>query len=371
MPQGDLEDADHNLRPMLSHAHPNGSWLCPTDADLRRALDMSERVRKARELGSAAIGLALVASAPFLGWHVLALFALSAANLQTLDWRIARARRPERVMAGSFIWTSLLITAGVAITGGPASPMLPWVAIPGALAAGRFRPRVVVIGAALTVLLMVAVSFGVDYAGTLDSPVLLIASVALLVNVIATVFTVTSAEIEHRAEAIIDPLTGLMNRNALEPRFAEIEGQATRSGESVALVALDLDHFKGVNDTYGHERGDRVLRETANAMRASLRTFELIYRFGGEEFVVVLPGASLAEGTEVAERIRIAVAAARPGALDITLSAGVSAAVGSAVRLTTLFRAADEALYEAKRAGRDRVVAAGPVAVRGGAFKVA
>jgi diguanylate cyclase (GGDEF)-like protein len=318
---------------------------------------MSPRIRRARDLGSAAIGLALIAAGPFLGWQVLVFFALSAANLQTLDWRIERARRPERVIAGSLLWTALVIAGAVAATGGPTSPLLPWVAIPGALAAGRFRPHVVLVGAALTVLIMAAATFGVNPYATLHHPVLLLVSAALLVNVVATVSAVTSAEIEHRAEASIDPLTGLMNRTALRPRFIELAEQASRSGSSVALIVCDLDRFKEVNDTHGHERGDRVLRETANTMRSALRTFELIYRYGGEEFVVILPGATLADASGTAERVRIAVAAARPGALSMTLSAGVSAAVGSATDLVTLFDAADKALYQAKHEGRNRVIA--------------
>jgi diguanylate cyclase (GGDEF)-like protein len=186
----------------------------------------------------------------------------------------------------------------------------------------------------------------------------LLASTALLVNLVATVSAVTAAEIEHRAEAATDALTGLLNRNALDIRFAELAHQARISGSSVVMIVCDLDHFKKVNDTYGHERGDRVLRDTASAMRAALRTFELLYRFGGEEFMIVLPGSTLAEGSEVAERVRVAVAACRPGGLDVTLSAGVSAAAGAAVDLTTLFNAADNALYDAKRAGRNRIASA-------------
>jgi diguanylate cyclase (GGDEF)-like protein len=336
------------------------SWLCPTDADRRRALDMSPRVRRAREFGAAAIGLSMLGSAPFLGWHILAFFALSAVNLQTLDWRIGRSPRPERVIAQSLAWTALVIAGAVATTGGPASPLLPWIAIPGALAAARFRPQVVLVGACATALLMIAVTLGIHPVGTINHPVLLLATLALLVNVVATVSAVTSAEIEFREEAIIDPLTGLLNRNALVPRFAELETQAAVSGNSVTLIACDLDHFKAVNDNHGHERGDRVLRETANAMRSALRTFELIYRYGGEEFVIVLPGAEAADGAEIAERVRLAVAASRPGALDMTVSLGVAAARGPAVELGSLFRAADEALYEAKRAGRNRVVIGGP-----------
>ena len=347
------------LATMLSSTHSGGSWLCPTDDDLRRALDMGPRVRRARELGSAAFGLTLIAAAPFLGWYVLGFFALSAINLQTLDWRLERARRPDRVIAGSLIWTALVIGGAVATTGGSSSPLLPWMVVPGALAAGRFRPKVILAGASLTVLIIVGVAFGPDPTGTLEHPVLLLASLALLVNVVATVWAVSSAEIEHRAVASIDPLTGLLNRNALAPRFAELATQARLSASSVVVIVCDLDHFKDVNDSYGHEHGDRVLHDTASAMRAALRSFELIYRYGGEEFVIVLPGAPLEEGSEVAERVRLAVAAARPGGLDVTLSAGVSGALGAAVELATLFRDADQALYQAKHAGRNRVFTVG------------
>jgi diguanylate cyclase (GGDEF)-like protein len=343
---------------MVAAPRPTESWLCPTDADLRRALDVSARVRRARELGSAAIGLTMLVSIPFLGWHMSIFFVLSALNLQTLDWRLSHSRHPQQVIAQSFVWTAAVIAGAVAATGGATSPVLPWLVIPCSLAAARFRREVVFVGAGLTVLVMAAVTFGVDARQTIDHPLLLLTSIALLVNLVAIVSAVTSAEIEHRAEAIRDPLTGLLNRNALVPRFGELADQAARSGESVALILCDLDHFKGVNDNHGHQHGDRVLCETTDAMRGALRSFELIYRYGGEEFVIVLPGATAAGGAEVAERVRAAVTAARPGALDLTLSAGIAAAVGHRVELDSLFRAADAALYEAKRTGRDRVVSA-------------
>ena len=93
------------------------------------------------------------------------------------------------------------------------------------------------------------------------------------------------------------PLTGLLNRKALGARFEEIAQQASVAGGSVCLLACDLDHFKQVNDVHGHETGDRVLKETAYVMRKHLRSFELVYRMGGEEFLIVLPGASVEQGS--------------------------------------------------------------------------
>ena len=115
---------------------------------------------------------------------------------------------------------------------------------------------------------------------------------------------------------MLDPLTGLLNRASLDSRAAEIEQQARLTDSAVALVMLDLDRFKRVNDEYGHERGDAVLRDAAYEIRKSLRSFELVYRIGGEEFLLLLPGADLDAGVEVAERVRMrrrAGAAGRPG----------------------------------------------------------
>jgi diguanylate cyclase (GGDEF)-like protein len=102
-----------------------------------------------------------------------------------------------------------------------------------------------------------------------------------------------------------------------------------------------------------------VLRDVAYEIRKSLRSFELVYRIGGEEFLVLLPGVALPEAVDVAERVRRAVAAARPGDLEVTISGGVAAATGEAIRYSQLFRDADHALLEAKRGGRDRVEVAG------------
>lgn len=167
------------------------------------------------------------------------------------------------------------------------------------------------------------------------------------------------AGMHHREAALLDPLTGMLNRTALQSRFAELRQQAAQNGHPISLVMCDLDHFKDVNDGHGHHRGDAVLRDTAYQLRKATRSFELIYRIGGEEFLVVLPGIDIAEAQEVAERLRRAVATAKPSGLPVTASFGVSVARGTEIQFEELFRAADQALYEAKAAGRNTVVAAG------------
>jgi diguanylate cyclase (GGDEF)-like protein len=160
---------------------------------------------------------------------------------------------------------------------------------------------------------------------------------------------------------VLDPLTGLLNRSSLAARVAELEQQARLTGAAVSFVVVDLDSFKRVNDTYGHDRGDAVLRDVAYEMRKSLRSFELIYRIGGEEFLILLPGVEMAEAMQIADRLRLAIEDARPGELKLTLSAGVAMGAGAHVSYDDLFKAADDALLRAKREGRNRVVAAGHV----------
>jgi diguanylate cyclase (GGDEF)-like protein len=167
------------------------------------------------------------------------------------------------------------------------------------------------------------------------------------------------AELQFRSESVLDPLTGLLNRKGLEARFAEIAEQARLLDSPVCLVMCDLDNFKQVNDDHGHERGDAVLRDVSYEMRKSLRSFELIYRLGGEEFLVLLPGIDLPRGIEIAETLRVAVERTRSGPVAVTASFGVSVATRQAIEFGALYRAADDALYRAKDAGRNVVVGSG------------
>ncbi len=335
-----------------------GSWLCPTELDRSRVVDANERVRMIRLIGSGAVGAALLISAPWIGWWTLILFGLSALNFLNVDRRLRTSPHPERVSASAIVITDLLLAGGVAMSGGPHSPALPWMVLPAAMAAARFRPRVVLAGLALTVFLILLSTVGVDPTAAAADPVPVIATLALLAGVVSVVWALQAAELHHRDEAILDPLTGLLNRHALMPRFIEISHQARLADQPVCLVLCDVDGFKEVNDEYGHDRGDAVLRDVAYELRKRLRSFELVYRLGGEEFLIVLPGVDANGGEEIAERIRAAVEAIQPQGIPITISLGLSAGRGAEVDYDTLFRAADAALYDAKRAGRNRVVTA-------------
>jgi diguanylate cyclase (GGDEF)-like protein len=154
--------------------------------------------------------------------------------------------------------------------------------------------------------------------------------------------------------AATDGLTGVANRytfqNVLE---REIE-RAARAGEDVALAMLDIDHFKRLNDAYGHQAGDEVLRRVAQQLSDSSRTYDTIARYGGEEFALILPTTDRAETREIVERLRREIAAAS-GKPRVTISAGIALFPTDATNADELVAAADEALYESKRAGRNRV----------------
>jgi diguanylate cyclase (GGDEF)-like protein len=237
------------------------------------------------------------------------------------------------------------------------SPVLPWLVIPVSASAMRFRAQVVwaAAGGAVLVILAVALTGGVHRA--IHHPLIMIAALVLLIAVTAVTTALMDAELQFRGESVLDSLTGLLNRSGLAARFAEVAGQARLVDRPVCLIICDLDHFKLVNDAYGHARGDAVLQEVAYEMRKSLRSFELFYRLGGEEFLVMLPGVDLIHGVEIAQHLREAVGGCQAAGLPVTASFGVSAATGNDIEFLSLYRAADEALYQAKAEGRDRVVA--------------
>jgi two-component system cell cycle response regulator len=163
--------------------------------------------------------------------------------------------------------------------------------------------------------------------------------------------------------AITDALTGLHNRRYMETHLASLVEQAHARGKPLTVLVLDIDFFKAVNDTHGHDAGDDVLREFAVRLKKSIRGIDLACRLGGEEFVVVMPDTDMAVATMVAERLRRRIAAdAFPihkgeRKVAVTISIGLAALAGPDDGAASVLKRADQALYKAKRDGRNRVVA--------------
>ncbi len=162
--------------------------------------------------------------------------------------------------------------------------------------------------------------------------------------------------------AITDALTGLHNRRYMETHLGTLVEQSASRGKPISVLVLDIDYFKSVNDTYGHDAGDDVLREFAIRLRKSIRNIDLACRYGGEEFVIVMPETDMGVATMVAERLRRRIAA-EPfpiqqdmRLLDVTISIGIAALQGEGDTAATILKRADQALYRAKRDGRNRVV---------------
>ena len=205
--------------------------------------------------------------------------------------------------------------------------------------------------------MILGVGFATDAAAIVNHPPLLIMPLALVSAVAILSTALMRSDMTHRSEAVIDPLTGMLNRNSLKDRTFELAQVSRRTGQPVGLIVGDLDHFKDVNDSHGHATGDAVLQDVAYVLRKQLRAFDLAYRIGGEEFLVLLPGANLEQTAAMAERLRGGVQADTVGGgLRVTMSFGVSAsALDTAFDYQSVCEQADAALYEAKRQGRNRV----------------
>ncbi len=204
--------------------------------------------------------------------------------------------------------------------------------------------------------------------GTLQS-LLLLSSILLLVYIIAFgvarsgMKQVAEAEERLRNQAMIDALTGVFNRGELMSRAEEEMARVTRHGSDgdngeLSLIMLDIDHFKRVNDTYGHQAGDAVLSKMSERIKQGLRLYDIMGRYGGEEFLLLLPHTDLTNACVVAERVRTSVAEKpftfKEQSLAVTISLGICS-ITPGINLTDAINRADQALYRAKQKGRNRV----------------
>jgi diguanylate cyclase (GGDEF)-like protein len=316
---------------------------------------MEARLQWARAVMFGMLGVGFAIAVPWLGWWPVVLVATQVAVYAALKRPIASSDRPEYPVAVAVVLAQVLIAIAVALTGASQSALLLVFLLGVAGLPARFGTNGVVAGVALTEILIFASTAGVDSAGFLAHPENVVITATATLGLAAFVHALMQAESQKRSESVYDVLTGLPNRRDLEVRFENMRATAMDTGSPLALLVCDLDMFKAINDVHGHQRGDVVLMETAGAILRCLRPTELVFRVGGEEFLVLVAGCGTEDAVSVGERVRTAVEAARPGGLAVTCSVGVGVATGNQIEFDALFSEADRALYEAKREGRNRV----------------
>jgi diguanylate cyclase (GGDEF)-like protein len=336
------------------------SWICRDEFERRRFMDLHGRLTRANYTVLLALVLVIGSSLPFLESQPYGLIPAAAgmAVFSAVQRNAARFARPELWVFAALLGAEAMIVLAIAFNDGALSSAMALLCWPVAGLAGRFPNRASRLGTGYAVILagvtLLIVDPGVLSRDPLAVTLLLIGLVA--VHTVSTVLR--DSDVEHRGAAILDPLTGMLNRAALMNRTEEIEHQSRLTGEPVAVIVVDLDHFKRVNDTRGHATGDAVLKEVAYRLRKELRAYDLVYRLGGEEFVVLLLGGTADAVMATAERLRLAIAAQPIAEFDLTASVGVAAsAPGTPFAWDDVFAQADAALYRAKAGGRDRVAA--------------
>ena len=319
-------------------------------------LDMDRRLQPIRRVALGVLAGGLVVMGPWVGWWTLAPLLVAALLFYFADRHIPNTERPEYAIFAAWVGSQVMIAMSVLIAWEPDVPVLSWFAIPVITLGARFSQRGIIVGVAITMILMFTVGL-VNIDSILEEPPLFVMPFCLVTAIAILSTALMRSDVEHRGEAVVDPLTAMLNRKALERRVEELRQQTEMLGAPVSMVMLDIDHFKRVNDTIGHQGGDAVLRDIAYLIRKEMRAFESAYRLGGEEFLVLLPGANVEQACTLAERLRGAVEDATfIEDTQVTISCGVSGSAGMGrFDYEALAAEADAALYEAKHGGRNRV----------------
>ncbi|MFC4065786.1 GGDEF domain-containing protein [Actinoplanes subglobosus] len=340
------------------------SRLCPDDWDLERFVAAHAGINRSRRQ----VCLVLLPPGVLIAWWwstpavwIAVGLCLVLAVVNDLIARYRSVVIAGILIAGSF---ELALSAVVTATGGIHSPLLAWLILPVMMLAARYRRVVLLVAMSSGALAGAVACLLADLLGTAKaypSPLLGLTTTALGVATGLIAMNLQSADIASRQDATTDELTGALNRKALTPLFDRMSKEADARESHLSMLLCDLDHFKSINDRYGHAVGDDVLCHAATVIRQAIRAEDRMFRIGGEEFLILLPHADAPLAAGIGERIRATLAASPADGIPVTVSIG---SVTSPGRLRTeereLQELADQALYQAKSSGRNRVVAATP-----------
>jgi diguanylate cyclase (GGDEF)-like protein len=269
-------------------------------------LEMDQRLRPVRRQVLAVLGAAFVLSSSWIGWWPLAPLAAVAILFEIGDLLAPRAARPEFVKFGIWTGSQTVIAASLIVLGEMGA--ICFLAVPMPTLASRFSHRGIIAGAIFSLLLLLATAFAIDAGAVVQEPEAVLASAAVIGSIAWFMKGgVMSDGLEIRRTSLVDPLTQLLNRAALEAQAREM--QSDSASEAVGLIAVDVDGFKAINDRFGHQVGDAVLREVAERLRRGLRSSDLVFRSGGEEFILLLPGSNEQDTEGVAQASKSPLAA--------------------------------------------------------------
>ncbi len=336
-------------------------FICRDDQERDWLLDMNRRLRPQVLRANVVLGLFLVAGIPWFAPLSIVPVCVAGAVF-ALGMELAHRRQRMQPLVFCWFMAQTLLALAIGLNSGEHNAGVTLLMFPVIGACGGFPTRLVTVCVGYTAALMVALGLGVDGSVVTSNPPLLLIPLAMLFASAIISSAVRRSSFEHQAAAVVDQLTGMLNRSALATRTRELEHQSTLTGQPVGVIVLDVDHFKEINDRHGHQQGDEVLQDLAYRLRKELRAFDLAYRLGGEEFVVLMPGATAPDATAVARQLHGTVRAQPLAGVAVTISVGVATSrPGAGFDFDEVFFSADGALYEAKRTGRDRVCTASAI----------
>ena len=345
--------------PMTPAMAIQGTWLCPTPLHRARLLDMEAKLARPRAIMYGSLAIVFVIAIPWVGWLPFLPLVGAILGYSVLRPWIGTSARPEYVVAATVINAQVLIGASIALTGGPQSPAIAVILLPLVTLPARFSTRGVHVGLAITVAVLLAATVGADPAGFADDPTFTLIGVAAAVGLTAFAQFLMDAEMQQRSESALDPLTGLLNRTSLPARFAEIAEQAALAGDPVCVVVCDLDGFKAVNDEHGHERGDASCATPPCCCAGSCARSSSSTASAARSSCSCSPGSPWPRAATWPSAPAPPSRTSGPAASRSPPRWASPPPTATDVAYQPLFRAADAALYEAKRSGRNRVVVVG------------
>ena len=329
--------------------------------DVRDVLDrqhLATMTERQMERNLWAYGLILVSAAAcvaIIGWHALVPALAGGLILRFLQARVRRIPRPELAVAAWWLGAQAMNLWSLGLADISAVQALTVVAPSVAGHYAALPRRIANVAVALLAVMTVAAGFAIDAAAIGQYPQVMLVALALLATAGIAGRAVGDIASQLRSDASHDPLTGLPNRAACFAALDQGLARAQATGGAIAVIVGDLDHFKQVNDEHGHQAGDAVLAGVAERIAGRIRPDVAFFRMGGEEFALLAPVARPSDAFALAERLRLAVGRAPIAGHAVTMSFGVTLADADAPDPSAVFAVADEALYRAKRDGRDCV----------------